>query len=88
MASLLDAIRRETQEAPTRHLRQHGGTLIFDIHRRNGRGEYIGVRSLRFNAATGFWEEHGKRVLQLSHADVAYLNQAAPWTVARYVARY
>jgi hypothetical protein len=84
LTSLLNAIRREMREAPDRHVRQAGGTLIFDIHQRNGRGEYIGVRSLRFNAATGFWEEHGRRVHQLSRADVEYLSQVAPWTVARY----
>lgn len=82
--SLLDTIRREMQEAPQRHLRQKDGTLVFDIHQRNGRGEYVGVRSLRFNAQTGYWEEHGRRVHQLARADVQFLRQAAPWTATRY----
>jgi len=82
--SLLDTVRREMKEAPVRHVRQSSGTLIFDIHQRGNDGVYGGVRSLRFNATNGYWEEHGKLVHQLSRTDIAFLQSAAPWTVARY----
>jgi hypothetical protein len=83
--SLLNEIKRELSEAPVRHVRQHDGTLIFDIHQRGANDEYRGVQSLRFDAQTGYWMEHGQRVQQLSKKDVAFLSQVAPWTAHRYL---
>lgn len=62
-------------------MRQSHNTLIFEIR------DIRQARVLKFNASTGYWQEFGEKVRQLSKKDVEFLSMAAPWTVWRYLPR-